>query len=195
VWAVGARVLDFGEYLLWFSIVEHWDGSQWTIDYNLPGVLLNGVDALAADDVWAVGTYSVGTLIVHWDGTEWTTVPSPDPGHGGDLRAVDAVTRNDLWAAGYFFNEDDDYRTLIQQAPSATQGTVVGGTAVSGATVSWFGPTTGTTTTNEFGQYAAAGLPAGDYTFIAAYGGCDPDTATVTVIAGKMVTQNFQIQC
>ncbi len=197
VWAVGAVVYDEGKYLSHESLIEHWDGIQWTADYNQPGVTLSGVEALSADDVWAVGTNSVGTLtlILHWDGSAWSTVPSPDPGSGGELKGVDAVAADDLWAVGVFYDELDPSRTLVVQAPSDTQGAVVGDTNVSGAVVSWFGPTSGSTETDVGGEYAAAGLPAGNYLFTAAYGGCTPDSANVTVIAGTTVLQDFQINC
>jgi len=84
---------------------------------------------------------------------------------------------------------------LVVDSPSETQGAVVGDTGVSGAIVSWFGPVEGSTTADSFGNYAAAGLPAGNYTFVATAGGCDPDIATVDVIAGKTVRQNFEINC
>lgn len=195
IWAVGARVIDNVKSITFQSIVEHGNGTEWTIDYDLPGATLYGLEAISANDVWAVGTHSVGTLIVHWDGQEWSTVPTPDPGNGGDLLAIDAVTADDLWAAGAFLGDDYDSQTLILQAPSDTQGAVVGDTNVSGAIISWFGPASGSTTTNSFGEYEAAGLPAGSYTFIASASGCDPDVATVTVIAGTTVVQDFQLGC
>src|SRR5437764_621866 len=40
--------------------------------------VLNGVAVVSANDVWAVGYYSGGTLIEHWDGTSWSVVPSPN---------------------------------------------------------------------------------------------------------------------
>jgi hypothetical protein len=196
VWAVGARVIDNFKFLTFQSLIEHWDGTAWTADYNQPGSTLRGVEAISSDDVWAVGTQSFGgTLILHWDGGSWTTVPSPNPDNGGDLNGIDAVAADDLWAVGAVFNEEFDQRTLVEQAPSDTQGTVVGDTNVSGAIVSWFGPVTGSTETDPFGGYSVAGLPAGEYTFIATAAGCDPDSASVTVIAGATVTQDFQLRC
>jgi hypothetical protein len=149
---------------------------------------------LGPNNVFAVGTYSVGTLIARWNGNSWQTVPSPDPEVGGALNEVIATTGK-LWAVGSFFNEDIELRTLVVDAPSETQGAVVGDTQVSGAIVSWFGPATGSTTADEFGDYAAAGLPAGTYTFVATADGCDPAIATVEVVAGKTVRQNFDINC
>ncbi len=83
----------------------------------------------------------------------------------------------------------------MENSPSDTQGAITGSTGVSGATVSWFGAVNGCTTTDIFGNYAAAGLPAGTYTFIATADGCDPDIATVVIVAGKTARQNFSIDC
>jgi hypothetical protein len=74
--------------------VLHWDGTTWSL-INTPdpgafGSALEGITALSASDIWAVGqTQSsakgpVRTLTEHFDGTSWTVVPSPDPGKAGD---------------------------------------------------------------------------------------------------------------
>ena len=158
------------------------------------GTSLSGVEALSAKNVTAVGTYSIGTLIIRWNGKSWKTVPSPDPEVGGALNEITSTTGK-LWAVGSFFSSDNDLRTLVLDNPSATQGTVTGNTGVSGAIVSWFGAVNGSTTTDSFGGYAAAGLPAGSYTFVASAGGCSPGIATVQVIAGKTVRQDIAISC
>ncbi len=65
---------------------------------------------------------------------------------------------------------------------------------MSDAIVSWFGEVTGSTTTDSFGNFAAAGLPAGSYTFVASADGCSPGIATVQVVAGKTVRQEYHDQ-
>jgi len=50
---------------------------------------LSGADALATDDVWAVGDG-----ILHWDGTAWTSVPNPA---GPVLVNVDMLAADDGW--------------------------------------------------------------------------------------------------
>ncbi len=194
-WAVGARIIDQGKYVVFNALVEVWNGSQWAAIYNVPGTLLYGVEALAANDVWAVGTNSVGTLILHWNGAAWESVPSPDPENGGAVNGIDVDSDGVLWGAGSFYNDDYDLRTLILQAPSTTQGSVVGDTNVAFATVTWIGAVTGTTTTDSFGEYGVAGLPAGSYTFIVSIAGCEPAIAQVNVIAGTTVTRNFSMNC
>lgn len=113
----------------------------------------------------------------------------------GGLREIAASGAADLWAAGSYFDQEFRQRTLVEQAPSRTQGTVRGHTNVAFAVISWFGPVSGSTETDSYGDYAVAGLPAGSYTFIASHPGCDPDSAEVVVIAGKTTIQDFHINC
>jgi len=94
-------------------LVMHFDGEAWhvvpTPTLAGPNASLLDVRALAADDVWAVGsrqpplTSELGdrTLIEHWDGSSWTVVPSPeadDQNHG--LTTVDGAGPADVWAGG-----------------------------------------------------------------------------------------------
>jgi len=209
LWAVGARVLDDGYEIVYSSIVEHWDGSAWTLDVNVPGQLLVGVEALSPTNIWAVGTDSFGPLILHNDGSGWVTVPTPEWGRGGRLAGIDStvsslsnnptanspVGRRTLWSAGWFRPGQGPGRTLIQRAPSPTQGAVFGGTNVSFATVSWFGPETGSVATDDLGSYQVGGLTAGTYTFVATNAGCTPASATVGVVAGVTQQQDFHIGC
>ena len=102
------------------TLTLHWNGANWSVVPS-PDPLaaaanvvnqLNGVFALAPNDVWAVG-YSGGgnqpvtNLTLHWNGSAWQIVPSPNlapiPGLGSanSLTAVSAVASNDVWAVGY----------------------------------------------------------------------------------------------
>jgi hypothetical protein len=62
---------------------------------------LNGVAAVSANDVWAVGSWGQGgahALIEHWDGTNWSvTAVQPE---GTILLGVAARSASDLWAVG-----------------------------------------------------------------------------------------------
>jgi hypothetical protein len=197
VWAVGERVFAQGESLSYAPLVEHWNGSSWTAMTQLPGEYLTGVKALASNDVYAVGTDGANPVIAHWDGSTWVMVPSPRPVGGGSLLAVEAVSATNVWAVGTFYGSAglSNAGTLVEQAPSATQGTVTGATNVGGATISWFGPANGSTLTDVSGNFAVAGLPAGTYTLTATFAGCTPASATVQIIAGSSVTQNFHLGC
>jgi hypothetical protein len=92
--------------------VLHWDGQAWTLtqtpDPGAFGSALNGITALSASDVWAVGqTQSsrkgpVRTLTEHFNGTSWSVAGSPDPGKAGDseLFAVASPGGQQLDAVG-----------------------------------------------------------------------------------------------
>lgn len=190
VWAVGHRVIEQGEQLFFHPLVEHWNGTEWTLMTIVPGHSLDGVVALAPDDVWAVGTDSIRGTVVHWNGNRWALVPSPSPDGSGTLADVEAQSADHLWAVGTSLG-----RTVVLEAPSRFEGTVVGDTNVAFATVSWFGPESGSTETNAFGEYSAPGLTAGTYQLIATNPGCSPGVAEVVVTAGETVTQNLMIDC
>src|SRR5207247_4185807 len=92
-------------------LLEHWDGTQWSVvqgPSNGPDFYYKGIAAVSANDVWAVGSYvetGVGdrTFIGHWDGTQWTQVPSPNPDVTNNvLYAITAVSVSDIWAVGYY---------------------------------------------------------------------------------------------
>lgn len=108
IWAVG---LAFNQPTSAYrTLVEHWNGVRWSLvrspnatgGYNF----LNGVAAVAANDVWAVGMAAVEqnsrTLIEHWNGRFWRIVPSPTvAGESSTLQAVTVISANDIWAVGY----------------------------------------------------------------------------------------------
>ncbi|MEM7797944.1 MAG: hypothetical protein AAF633_02035 [Chloroflexota bacterium] len=114
-WAVGS---GDGEIL-----IQRWDGSQWSIfpAPEIPDVStrtnvirsrLLSIDAFAADDIWAVGTYIDGPsdrsmpLALHYDGTAWEVVPTPnslDTFNAPRIPALNGVTviaPDDVWAVG-----------------------------------------------------------------------------------------------
>ncbi len=189
-WAVGTRAIPAGEHVTHAALIERWNGTRWTRVTSVPGQTLNGVLALAPDDAWAVGTDGTRGIVLHWNGVRWAQVPSPTPGESGQLADLTASGPGHLWAAGTALD-----KTLILEAPSATEGAVVGDTNVASAVVSWFGPETGSTETNAVGEYAAPGLLAGNYFFTVSNPGCTPASGNVTVRAGVTVTRNFALSC
>jgi hypothetical protein len=106
-WAVGQYE---GIDSLQRTLVEHWDGSQWSVvASSSPGAefnILQGVSADASIDAWAVGYQTDATgknqpLIEHWDGSSWSQSTSPSVNaSGGELSGVAAVSPNDVWAVG-----------------------------------------------------------------------------------------------
>src|SRR5260221_3116462 len=92
------------------ALIETWDGHSWSIANNPQPRsvrhMLFRAAPLSPSDVWVVRDHEgrkgvVETLVEHWDGSAWTVVPTPDPGATGNhLYAVDAVSPDDVWAAG-----------------------------------------------------------------------------------------------
>jgi hypothetical protein len=108
VWAVGSGyATKFGTE----TLVEHWDGTQWSV-VSSPDVGiddgLSSISAVGPSDLWAVGDYfentpngsDVLTLAEHFDGAHWTVVPTPDPSATANLHAVQALSSDDVWAVG-----------------------------------------------------------------------------------------------
>jgi hypothetical protein len=82
VWAVGSYTNSGSPAQ---TLVEHWDGTSWAIA-NSPNVgtnsnTLNGVAAVSAGDVWAVGQSNIGgteqTLVERYNPCPPTATPTP----------------------------------------------------------------------------------------------------------------------
>ncbi len=107
VWAVGSTSKNFGGYQ---PLIEHWNGSKWSITSGphpggQSGSQLYAVSPIAPNDVWAVGyvqEQSEQTLTEHWNGKKWSVIASPDISQGSHiLRSVVALSAKDVWAVGY----------------------------------------------------------------------------------------------
>lgn len=116
VWAVGRHWGFIGSFLDFRTLIEHWDGLNWSLvlSPNVEGTLSNFLQSVAAHsatEVWAVG-WSMGigiqtqkTLVERWDGSAWSIVPSPNPGPtGNSLEAVAVIGDNDAWAVGSMYS-------------------------------------------------------------------------------------------
>ena len=124
VWSVGA-VRDLTHHTA-TPIAEHWNGSAWKLVPTPPvgdssGLnYLDGVAAVAANDVWAVGSFATAslgfvTLIEHWNGTSWNVVTSPNvAGTTDSLSAVTALSATNVWAVGASTPTTGATNTLIE---------------------------------------------------------------------------------
>jgi hypothetical protein len=97
------------------TLIEHWDGSTWTVvpspNANSTGNVLMSISATSATDIWAVGdqvapSIEVRTLALHYDGNTWSVVATPNPVSGSFLdqnvlMSVTAVAPNDVTAVGF----------------------------------------------------------------------------------------------
>lgn len=121
IWAVGSNSIDDGDTFQ--PLIEHWDGSQWTIISNPdPNYMeqLSGVAAASSTDVWAVGSYrkyvesgyGERPFIEHWNGQTWAIQYSPNrTPQGGVLNGVTALASDAVWAVGM----DKNGNSLIEQ--------------------------------------------------------------------------------
>jgi hypothetical protein len=104
----------------------HWDGQGWKA-VRTPALgssgnsSFNGLIALAADNIYAVGYQpaangGVLTLIEHWDGKKWSVVASPNRSATGNLLStVTANSPSDIWAAGVSVDEaTTSVQTLVE---------------------------------------------------------------------------------
>jgi hypothetical protein len=103
VWAVGFASRQEGIFEATRKFVLHWNGTDWslvTTPYQGGTDLLNGVDAVSANDVWVVGAHGdpagMGGYVMHWDGTNWSTYHPT----GAILYTVSGTSASDVWAAG-----------------------------------------------------------------------------------------------
>src|SRR5439155_15364112 len=113
------------------SLTEHWDGSSWQrVTSPNAGTFaeLSAVAALAADDVWAVGSTVVGSkgvvLIEHWDGTRWEVVPAPALTRNDALEGVDGSSGDDVWAVGSGVKQDGNDTPLVEHWNGSAWGIV-----------------------------------------------------------------------
>lgn len=137
VWAVGSVGLAAASYSTQstdvHTLIEHWNGSQWSIvpspdgtqfqlvsTSNSAGIVLRGrnelqgVAAVSANDIWAVGSTNASSfgiyngydnsqatpLIEHWDGDRWSVTPTPNLPPNAVLSSITALAPDDVWAVG-----------------------------------------------------------------------------------------------
>jgi hypothetical protein len=121
-WAVGYQQND--GYTPQQSLVLRWNGSTWqSMSVPHPGTgayqALNGVAALAPNDVWAVGWYyetgfKLRSLALHWDGAQWRAVSADVPnGAPNQLMSIAAAGPADIWAGGTTY-QNGKYVAMIQ---------------------------------------------------------------------------------
>ena len=121
VWAVGFYVTAFNQDRPQKTLVEHWDGTTWTVvpspnvgGNNSTSVSneLRGVIAVSANDIWAFGDTDafgpekISNLVMHWNGTTWSIVPTPQP-NPRHLKIIDdvidggtVIPNGNLWLVG-----------------------------------------------------------------------------------------------
>lgn len=105
VWAVG---MDFPNNHN-VSVIQHFDGNQWSIvasPHFAGGDTLNSVQAISANDIFAVGTANAdlasaaSPLVEHFDGSTWSVVSTPLFSTPVQLNQLAIISATDMWAVG-----------------------------------------------------------------------------------------------
>ena len=192
------------------ALIEHYDGSSWTI---VSGPLTDGLArlsdllAFSANDVWAVGQVSNGAmtqpLLEHWDGTSWTVPPYvttglPPTNTSIAYNSIDGLP-GDIWVVGWsstgssvqtFTQHYDGRSWAIIPSPSPGQGDQLVDVRYRGLNDAWaFGST----------AYAGAGTPNElDYSLIEHWNGiawsqfASPNpTSNQTLVSGDVMSLNL----
>jgi hypothetical protein len=195
-WAVGERLNRRYQDR---ALVEVWNGQKWTIaNIPQPGSvrdMLFAATALSPSDVWVVGDQEGAdgvfqTLAEHWNGATWTVVPTPDPGPSGNhLYGVDAVSPDNVWAAGQQLGEFPDnglvehwdgHSWSVVPMPAATTASVMlDGIAATADGQVWVA--------------GEADSPAGGRPLIESYTGGTWQTASLPASAGSIWTNLWGI--
>jgi hypothetical protein len=109
-WAVGT----YSDNELNLPLIEHWDGTRWSVTANVPRQVsesndLHGITAISPTDIWAVGQFDQGgtspksQLLMHFDGVSWSLSHPAQIAPGESNAFPVAVTANsstDVWAVG-----------------------------------------------------------------------------------------------
>ena len=147
------------------TLIEHWDGSSWTVvpspNANNTGNVLFSISATSPNDIWAVGDQvapgiEVRTLALHFDGTTWSVVPTPNPVGGSNLdlnvlTSLVTVAPNDVTAVGFTLANFTEL--TMAQHWDGTSWTVVS-TPNQSATAGSFNTLRGVTAVNAHDLYA-----------------------------------------
>jgi hypothetical protein len=163
VWVVGSQGSTGDEGAGARTLVEHWNGSNWSVvtSPNVSGTnqdILRGAAATSSSDVWAAGRSKASggvkrTLIEHWNGSSWKIVRSANMGgEGNGLESVAAISPTDAWTVGsatvngtpQSLTEHwngSSWNVVPSPSPgtggSYPQGTLLWGTAASSSTDVW----------------------------------------------------------
>jgi len=90
------------------SIIQHYDGTNWSRQFRRSGLVLRAVWGSSSTDVLAVGADqdSPEARVLHYDGLEWTEVRGFAPGEFEvfGLESVWGSSATDVYAVGFAFD-------------------------------------------------------------------------------------------
>lgn len=162
-WAVGSNLYIVSGMKRTNTLIEHWNGTQWSLVASPnPSSIYNSlasVAAISASNVWAVGDYTdaAGTglpLAERWDDSAWHVVPTaPLPAATeGMLATVAAIPgTTHLWAVGNSVKlprpspqqglieywDGTQWQLIPNGAPSSAQSSELLGVTALSATNAW----------------------------------------------------------
>jgi hypothetical protein len=101
-WAVGwSYVSDYA------TLIEHWDGTSWTLAAALPQAQLSAVTCTGTSACWAAGATEPSSglsqpFVARWDGSAWTaaTVVTPAGDQDAELDGIACASSSVCWAVG-----------------------------------------------------------------------------------------------
>jgi hypothetical protein len=129
VWAVGHP-----------GLIEHWDGTRWTVVAGAANYFnIEAVAAVAGGDLWTAAEDAPPTA--HWDGATWMTVPIL---FGANLVGMAATQSGDFWTVGYQWSKPLVAR-LCPVRVSAAGFSPTTASGLQGGGVAWSFPKTNTT--------------------------------------------------
>ena len=102
--AVGYYIDNSGFDDVLVTLVEHWDGSSWSIQSPADVGVLYGVSCASASACTAVGGDSNAPLVERWNGSAWATQPAPKPTGAGftDFSGVACASATTCTAVGKY---------------------------------------------------------------------------------------------
>ncbi|HLH61238.1 MAG TPA: hypothetical protein VKV20_06090 [Ktedonobacteraceae bacterium] len=121
VWAVGSY--DNGIESPGYTLVEHWDGTQWSIvsspsPASNNNVLLSLSSIPGTSNLLAAGYTFDGTntqsLVEAWNGSSWSVVTTPAVGAGSQLYSVSALSAKSAWVVGDDYDGQGNTSTLLE---------------------------------------------------------------------------------
>jgi hypothetical protein len=197
-WAVGYYLVGTSPYNDQ-TLVEHWDGTSWTIvtspnaTTNTPNDL-NSLTCVSASECWAVGQYiepsgarTDQTLIELWDGNSWSIVSSANTSatQANTLNAVTCASASQCWAVGFYVG--GTYQALTEFIAPVQLVNVVSRKVHGGA------GTFDIDLTNGNGIECRSGGANGDYTLVFTFANplTSVDGASVTTGTGSISTSGI----
>ncbi|WIG61330.1 MAG: hypothetical protein OJF49_004078 [Ktedonobacterales bacterium] len=128
VWAVGNLLNSSTKETQ--TLIEHWNGTNWSIipSPNVSptsyGDYLTALAVISDNDIWVAGTNTTisnadQTLLMHWNGSAWSIVPSPNADSSSasnDLSSIAALSSTDVWAVGsYMYDSGNGYDATLAE--------------------------------------------------------------------------------